>query len=310
MLRRYPRAVRGLNFNHLHYFWAVARHGSVRAAARDLLVSEASISTQIRSLEHRLGGPLFIRTGRAMQLTGLGETTARFADEMFRLGGELLRVVEGGDASSDRPLRIGTSDGVPKLVARRLVAACIGAVPGLRVVCREWRTDQLVQELAVQRLDLVLSDAPWPTSGGAAVHSRLLAESELAWFAPPSIARRLKRGFPDSLADAEVVLPTENTAVRSAIDTWCERRGVAPKIVVEAEDRALLHYLAQSGLGAVPVAVAFATEIARQFDLVRIGAMRGVRDQYHILTTRGAGTHPLLRRCLRALFDEFPQRTK
>ena len=54
-----------LNFHHLRYFWAVAREGSLRAAAEKLHVSQPSISAQIRELEEALGEKLFQRVGRA-----------------------------------------------------------------------------------------------------------------------------------------------------------------------------------------------------------------------------------------------------
>ena len=59
----------GLNYNHLRYFWHVAREGNLTRAAEKLAVSQSALSTQIRTLEERLGHPLFERTGRQLILT-------------------------------------------------------------------------------------------------------------------------------------------------------------------------------------------------------------------------------------------------
>ena len=48
-----------LNFNHLLYFWRVAKLGHLTQAAQELHTSQSAVSTQIRQLEERLGEELF-----------------------------------------------------------------------------------------------------------------------------------------------------------------------------------------------------------------------------------------------------------
>ena len=50
-----------LNFNHLFYFWRVAKLGHLTQAAQELHTSQSAVSTQIRQLEERLGEELFLR---------------------------------------------------------------------------------------------------------------------------------------------------------------------------------------------------------------------------------------------------------
>ena len=57
-----------LNYHHLLYFWVVARTGSISKASRELLVSQPTISTQLKALETSLGEKLFDRVGRGLQL--------------------------------------------------------------------------------------------------------------------------------------------------------------------------------------------------------------------------------------------------
>ena len=58
-----------LNFNHLFYFWRVAKLGHLTQAAQELHTSQSAVSTQIRQLEERLGEELFLREGRRLLLT-------------------------------------------------------------------------------------------------------------------------------------------------------------------------------------------------------------------------------------------------
>jgi DNA-binding transcriptional LysR family regulator len=61
-----------LTLQQLTYFLAAAQHGSFSAAADSLLMSQPSLSEQIRRLEAELGVPLFMRAGRGVELTEAG----------------------------------------------------------------------------------------------------------------------------------------------------------------------------------------------------------------------------------------------
>ena len=84
-----------LNYHHLHYFWVVARHGSVTRASELLRLSPPTISTQINRLEAALGHKLFVRRGRNLVLTELGQLAAKYADQIFSLGESLVDAMKG-----------------------------------------------------------------------------------------------------------------------------------------------------------------------------------------------------------------------
>jgi DNA-binding transcriptional LysR family regulator len=71
------------NLYPLHVFRLVARYGSVTRAAQELYISQPAVSKHIRTLETRLGAPLFERTGRGMLLTPLGEAVLERANSLF-----------------------------------------------------------------------------------------------------------------------------------------------------------------------------------------------------------------------------------
>jgi len=74
-----------MNFTHLGAFRAVAKTGSVTAAAQWLHVSQPALTREIRELEERLGVALFERMPRGMQLTEAGRLLDGFAAQIFRL---------------------------------------------------------------------------------------------------------------------------------------------------------------------------------------------------------------------------------
>ena len=78
-----------MNFKHLHYFWTVARSGSVIRASERLHLTPQTISAQIKLLEQSLDATLFRPVGRGLELTEAGRLALSYADEIFALGDEL-----------------------------------------------------------------------------------------------------------------------------------------------------------------------------------------------------------------------------
>ncbi len=65
--------MRHLNYNHLLYFWTVAREGSIARASELLHITPQTISGQLKLLEETVGEPLFQRQGRGLVLTDTGQ---------------------------------------------------------------------------------------------------------------------------------------------------------------------------------------------------------------------------------------------
>src|SRR5512147_173770 len=86
--------VRRVNYQHLLYFRAVVRHGSLARACEELALSAPTVSMQLRTLEERLGEKLLVKSGRRLVPTEVGQLVYRYADEVFDLGQELLVALE------------------------------------------------------------------------------------------------------------------------------------------------------------------------------------------------------------------------
>ena len=154
-----PVSLNTLNFQHLLYFWVVAREGSIARATVVLNLTQPTISTQLKTLEQSLGAKLFERRGRARVMTDTGQLVFRYADEMFRTGRELTQALARG--TGDMPTRfvVGISDSRPKITTWRLLQPALAIVPRFRLICRIDKTERLVADLAAHLVDVVLADA-------------------------------------------------------------------------------------------------------------------------------------------------------
>jgi LysR family transcriptional activator of nhaA len=286
--------IRRLNYQHLLYFWSVVRTGSLTRACEELALSAPTISAQLRTLEERLGEKLLRKSGRTLVPTDVGRMVYGYADQIFGLGRELLDALE--QRPSARPLRllVGIDDVVPKEIAYRIVQPSLQLKQPVRLACREGTLERLVAELAIHEIDVVLSDAPVTPSLNVRAYSHSLGSCNVYWMATPALAKTLRRGFPKSLDGVPILLPTDDTAIRRALDQWLERQGVRPLMLGEFEDYAMLREFARAGHGFAPVPSVLEAQFRRENGFMRIGMVRGVKAEFFAISVERKIRHPAI----------------
>ena len=281
-----------LNFQHLYYFWIVAREGGISRASEVLDLSPSTISTQISKLEEALEVKLFRKVGRNIRLTDVGQIAFRYAGQIFGLGRELTHALQGWDTEGPFSLQVGIADAVPKLVATKLLQPTFRVSPEIRLTCREGRPEQLLAELAMHRFDLVLLDAPADPGSTVRAFSRLLQDCAIAVFGTPELVRQHGPGFPDSLEGAPVLMPTPNSSIRRAFGRWLEGRGLQPRVVGEFEDGALMKAFGEIGAGLFPAPSIISDDLKRQYGVECLGPLDGTHARYYAVTVERQLEHP------------------
>jgi LysR family transcriptional regulator, transcriptional activator of nhaA len=281
-----------LNYNHLHYFWVVAREGGVVRASEELLVSQPTISNQLKELEGSLGHRLFDRVGRGLRLTDAGRVAFNYANEIFSLGQEMLNALEHQPAGRVMRLAAGVVDVIPKPVARQLLSPATKLEQPVRLVCREDKSDRLLADLAARRIDLVLSDAPIGTAVQVEGYNHLLGESGVSFFADAGLAARYRPGFPKSLNGAPTLLPSDHTQVRRSLNAWFDTKRIHPVVAGEFDDSALMFWFGRTGHGVFPAPTVIEADIRREMGLELVGRLRDVRERFYAITLDKKPKHP------------------
>ncbi len=283
-----------INYKHLHYFWVVAKEGSITRAAERLGVAIQTISGQLGLLERQLGKTLFNSQGRGLVLSDAGRKALSYADQIFQLGEQLEEAMQNASEENTLRLRVGISDGIPKLLAYRLLSR-VTAMPGdVRLICDEGEFENLLAELALHRLDVVLTDRAAPQGGNLKVFSTRLGEFPTGIYASAAVAAQYRDNFPACLEQAPMLLPTRHNALRGRIDRWLEEHQVHPKIVGEFEDSALLTTFGRGGLGLFPAPLILAEQLSGEYDAHAIGEMEGVNEHIYAISNERRIRHPAI----------------
>lgn len=288
-----------LNYGHLYYFWVVAKEGGIARAADRLDMAVQTVSAQVRALEQSLGHALFKPAGRGVALTEAGEAAMAHAEQIFQLGEELPAAVREAATGHGLRLRVGISDGLPKLVVRHLLQPALDGAQ-VRLLCHDDEFDRLLADLALHRLDAVLSDRAAPSNPNLRLYGHKLGEAPLTWFAPKAMAAKGPKRFPACLDQMPLLLPTGHAAVRPRIDQWLLQQGLRPRIAGEFEDSALLVVFGRSGMGAFPASRWSRQELKADPQLVLLGDSPELAESFYLISAERRIQHPLLQRLVDA----------
>lgn len=279
-----------LNYQHLFYFWIIWREGGVARAARHLHLTHSTLSAQLRLLERFLGGELFERSGRRLVPTPLGLEVAAHAEDIFRMGNELVEVARGRSSGARAVFKVGVVGSLPKTIAYRLIEPALASEELAPVQVRQDTQARLVEELAAGRLHVVLSDTP-PQAASFRLHAHVLGDSDTLLYGTPRLARRFGKAFPASLEGAPVVLPAAG-ALRRSLDRWFADRGVRVRVAGEMDDAGMIRVFGGHGLGLFPVREALRTEVEEAHRAVCVGPLDGVRERYYAISVERRIRHP------------------
>ncbi|WP_168118998.1 LysR family transcriptional regulator [Paenibacillus sp. HB172176] len=234
-----------MEFLQLKYFQAVARHEHMTMAAKELNVSQPSLSNSIHRLEKRLGVPLFERQGKRIRLNPFGQTYLRRVDQAFR------ELEEGEREVTDMA---GLKHGVVTVsvtlpyVLPTLLKAFLTEHPQVRIIQHQLGSAvEMKAELENAAIDYCISTIPIT---GPDIEWLKLAEEQLCLTVPKGhrFAERKSISLREA-AEEPFICMSSSSNFREITDGFCRQAGFEPKVAFELEEVSAVQTLVEMGLG-------------------------------------------------------------
>lgn len=282
-----------INYKHLHYFWATAKAGGIVRAGEQLHISPQTLSGQIKLLEERLGCTLLRKSGRGLELTPAGHIALSYADQIFSLGAELETALrQCGDGLQVLDCRVGIADAVPKSIAYRLLEPALDVAQPVRLLCHEGKFEDLLAQLAVQRLDLVIADEPLGPRPGIKAFNHPLGTTTMSFYATPALRGTLQGEFPQLLDGAPMLVQAGSSAMRQRLDRWLARHQLQVRTIGEFDDAALLKAFGREGRGVFMSPTVLEEETCAQYGVEVLGRSADLVEEFHAVSIERRITHP------------------
>src|SRR5436190_12484072 len=184
-----------VTLSQLRTFERIVRLGSFHAAARELRLTQPSVSQRIRELETVLKTRLFIRRGPRVSLTAEGHALIEYADRLLGTAAEMVERFRTRDPLKGM-LRLGLNESFALICLPDLLRRLELRYPGIKISVFVGDTGLVSQRLDKQELDSAIVSEP---TVGPHVHREPIGTNRLGWFA--SIDSELAR---DVLSPADL----------------------------------------------------------------------------------------------------------
>lgn len=285
-----------MNWDNARFFLAVARAGTLRGAAQQLGVDQATVGRRLAAFEEELGARLFLRTPSLYVLTTAGEAVRAQAEAMEQAAHALERRVAGLDEQVAGTVRIATTDSLGARFVLPALARLRRSQPGIEVVMV---TSHQIANLTRREADIAIRtlrpDAP-------ELIARRLAQLGLGLFAAP--AYLADRGEPregDAFAGHDLLV-YQRSVVPSMWESLCGEPITRGRVVFQTSSTTMLFEAAVNGLG---IAELPTYRAVREPRLVRVMPKR--QDRFDVWLVAHADLYKTARvqNVIAAIADEF-----
>lgn len=234
------------NLEHYKTFLKVAELGSMTKAAEELYVSQPAVTQTIRNIENDLGGPLFLRNNRVLELTAEGRMLYEKVKAAVSLIGSAESEFGEYNELKKGELRIGISTMLTKIVLMDKIVEFKKTYPGIKVTIENGITLNSLNMMQRGLLDLCVFNSECADKNNTGFIVKKLDSLKYCfiynpeYFACKTAADFLKLPF---------IIQKEKSGVRDSIDAFFRENKNTPNIAVEAVSNELIISMVEKGLG-------------------------------------------------------------
>lgn len=248
-----------MNYNHLNYFFHVAKLQNMTKAASVLRISQPSLSAQIKTFEGSIGKSLFQKVGRNIELTIEGQMCLRYCEKIFSLTDELQNYLSGEVVSPQKKIIIGMTKQVAGPFAADLVSSLKDknwTAQENAIVIKSESKENLLKKIELGEVDLMLTNTATYAKGCVEVVNR---EMPVGLFCNAETLKKIRKEFKYrneldlkklvSHKEFNMVIPSRDFNLRHEIDFFLNQFSVKPLVGFESDILSSVEKAIVDGLG-------------------------------------------------------------
>ena len=257
-----------VTLSQLRAFERIVRLGSFHAAARELRLSQPSVSQRIRELEAALQTPLFVRRGPRVSLTAEGHALVDYADRVLGAAGDMVERFRTRDPLKGM-LRLGVNETFALVCLPQLLRRLEQRYPAIRTSVFIGDTGLVSGRLDAQELDIAVVSEP---SVSKHVKQEPLGKNEFGWFTSSAFALPRRALSPADLRAYHLIVPPPPARLHATVSQWFADAGVRPTRISTCNSifATMLAVLHGTAIGILPVRVMQDELAKRTAKLVRV----------------------------------------
>ncbi len=256
-------------FSGMDYIYEVYRERSFSKAAKNLYISQPSLSASVKKTEERIGAPVFDRGTTPLQLTECGKEYIKCVEKMLDIKNEFANYIKDMDELKKGQLSIGASSYFSSLILPPIIAKFTEKYPLIKVTLVEANSTLLEKRLLAGTLDMALDNTVF---NGKIYVNYPYCEEHLLLAVPKKFACNDKvkeyqmtaeqiaegRHLQEDMPCVDVGIFKEEPFIflrfgndtRRRADKICQDSGFTPRIVLKLEQQITAYHMSGNGMGA------------------------------------------------------------
>jgi len=271
-----------INYHHLNYFRVIAKSGSISKASEALRIGQPALSAQLKQFEENIGAQLFERKHKKLTLTEAGIIALEYAEEIFKLGDELIEVLHDKIIPQKPHLQIGALDSVSKDIIFKISKYAIDHF-NCTISLLEGSMPELLRELNGHKIDLIVSNYIPHSETEQKLYSKHISKIPVHLYGGKKFSK-LQHDFPHSLNDQPLILPTGHSQLKSDLLNYFKSQNININKVAETQDTALQMIFGIEGYGLLPLSESTAEPYIKNKSLYKIGKLDHIVENIYLLS--------------------------
>jgi len=231
----------------LHSFVVLADELHFGRASKRLFVSQPALSKQIRRLEEKVGGALFTRTRRKVEITEAGRVLLAGADKVLREDDAALSLAREAVLGRAGTLRIGFGIASVSEILPRTILRFRKTYSHVELKMRDMSTPAQIAALVEGNIDIGIVRLP---IAHTELDSLPLFHEQLVVATSGSLSYNSKQGLAALRNQPFVFFPRATSAtLHDHVLGLCRGAGFSPTVVQEASELFTILNLVRAGLG-------------------------------------------------------------
>lgn len=274
-----------LNLEYYKIFYYVAKLNSITLAAKELFISQPAVSQAIKQLENSIGGCLFLRTPKGVQLTTEGEVLYTYVSQGYEyivLGEskfkELLSIETG-------EIRIGASDMTLQYYLLPYLEEFHKTYPKIKIKVTNGPTPETIEYLNLGKIDFGVVSAPVNENRGLNIipvyniRDIFVANKGFSELKDRSIELCELKNYP-------IISLEHNTSTRKHVDDFLKKYGIILNPEFELATSHLIVQFAKMSLGVGCVVRNFAEELIANGELFELNLKNSIPERSICVVTK------------------------
>lgn len=227
-------------------FYIVARNEHMTKASLELNISQPAISQSIKKLEDQIGGTLFLRSNKGLELTAEGKMLYSHIKNALEIITNAEHEFTSFKDLTKGKINIGASTSLTKIYLLEVIEEFHQKYPGIEINIVNNITSNLLSDLQIGKLDLVIYNDS--TINIANIKNQLIGELKQGFLYNPKYYKDEITSFKD-LNNYPLILPPKESNSRQFLDAFTSKNNLLLKPKMEVVSGDLIAEFTNIGLG-------------------------------------------------------------